>query len=121
MLVAGVIQRRDVIGRPATASQRVVADHAVREPVREIVEVDLDGVFDLEILPIRRRRRRRNGGSIGKVEEEIGIELGSGTGEVEDVEERVNGKHDADRGQGFLRQRGFPSHCYGKLEDNGWG
>lgn len=120
MLVAGVIQRRDVIGRPATASQGVVADHAVREAVREIVEVDLDGGFDLEILPIRRRRRRRrNGGPIGKFEEEIGIELGSCTGEVEDVEERVNGKHNADRGQGFLRQRGFPSHCCGKLEDKG--
>lgn len=121
MLVAGVIQRRDVIGRPATASQGVVADHAVREAVREIVEVDLDGGYDLEILPIRRRRRRRNGGPIGKVKEEIGIELGSGTGEVEDVEEGVNGKHDADRGQGFLRQRDFPSHCCRKLEDKGKG
>lgn len=84
----------------------MVSDHSVCEAVREIVEVDLDGAFGVVKLEIL-TKRRDHGGPIGEVQGKIRI---TGAGEVEDVDDGVDGQNKADRGQGFLRQRSFSRH-----------
>lgn len=103
MLVAGVLERRHVVGGAAAACERVLLDDAVGEARWEVVEVDLDG-----------------GGSDGGGGEgdEVGDDGvgdggeggeggGDGGGGEEGVEEGVEDDDEDDGGEGLFDEGGF--------------